>query len=237
MSMFRIHQLVRREMFDRIVALSGLSPDQAADALEVITMEMEDDAALAWCYDQGARFVGEACRESWDDAHQGVDDYGVDLPAPAPAPVPVTEVRLFEANGGQLFALAGGRAFLELEFSSSNFAEDAAAIMDGMLDDWTLFVGDAGQVADLLAHPETRFIASYDAAGVHLQKHPLTNGTEYLGDAILRRLAEQRVSRSSALDAHRDFILGDWPEGMNHLWWVATADAYAILRWVQRSSR
>lgn len=176
MSMFRIHQLIRREMFDRIVANSGLAVKQAADALEVITGEMEESEAIAWVYDEGARSVAAICRESFEDAHG-----------------PVGEVRLYETEDGQLFAIARGQAFTELEYSSSHFADDAAAILGGydsgdgsvIITGWTLpFMPEAALPDALLADLETKRIAVYVDGDVTVSREAGVNGREYLGESV-----------------------------------------------------
>lgn len=49
---------------------------------------------------------------------------------------------------------------------------------------------------------------------------------------ILEDAASWRVHHEPKLWPHREFILGDWPEGDEHLVWVVTAPIEEILDWV-----
>jgi hypothetical protein len=46
-------------------------------------------------------------------------------------------------------------------------------------------------------------------------------------------LAAARVDGSMLLRVHRDFILADWPDGNDHLRWVAFAPLDEILKWAE----
>ena len=45
--------------------------------------------------------------------------------------------------------------------------------------------------------------------------------------------AKARVDASPELEAHRDTILYDWPEGEEHWQWVCTAPVAAIVDWAE----
>ena len=49
--------------------------------------------------------------------------------------------------------------------------------------------------------------------------------------------ARTRVQDTSALAAHADFILADWPEGDDHWQWVATAPVAEVVDWAEAGSR
>lgn len=53
------------------------------------------------------------------------------------------------------------------------------------------------------------------------------------GRPSLREQAEARVDGSAALSAHKDFIMADWPEGVEHWKWVLAASEAEIVDWAQ----
>ncbi len=208
-------------LFALIQESSGLDGVACADALEVICGDLDTDAeALTWIYQTGTLVVGRMCRESYEDAHDPECDA-------APA------VCLYETNDGQLIAVCGVRAFLELQCSAVDFALDAAAILADDVQDWELERCDADRVAAVLAHPTTRFIATFSLpAGLALtDSQPGSSGLAYLGDGLVT-LARIRVRSTPELAEHEGFILADWDEGGEALWWVATASIAEILAWV-----
>lgn len=161
-------------LFALICDAAGLDAETCANALEVICGDLDTDAeALTWIYQTGTLVVGRMCRESYEDAHDPECDA-------APA------VCLYEMNGGQLIAVCGVRAFLELQCSAVDFALDAAAILADDVQDWELERCDADRVAADLAHPETRFIATFSLpAGLALtDSQPGVAGLAYLGDGV-----------------------------------------------------
>ena len=52
-----------------------------------------------------------------------------------------------------------------------------------------------------------------------------------------RLRARQRVQDTSELQLYRDVIFADWPEGDEHLEWVASAPVAEIVRWAQQIER
>ena len=66
-----LYQIIGREMWKRIQEHAGLRGGAAQDALEVITGGFDAEwEAANWVYDQGARTVGLAMKESYADAHR-----------------------------------------------------------------------------------------------------------------------------------------------------------------------
>ena len=205
-------------LFALIVDASKLPEAVCAVALDTVLEDFEDDReALTFIYQLGTIEVGLRCQE-----------INVCLS------IKPTEVCLYEMNCGQLIAVCKNRAFLDMQCSEADFSTDAEAILYDLVSGWSMPVELAADVAADLAHPETRFIATFSLPGglALTESMPGSNGLAYLGDCLLE-LAGWRVRNSVDLEEAAEYIMADWPEGGAHWWWVATAAEAEILAWVR----